>query len=124
MHVNNSAIEPVIDEDPCEPNPCGPNTQIPVRQGDECKCACLPDMKGFPPNCRPECVINSDCPSDQACISRKCQDPCPGLCGINAICRVRNHIPICVCNRNYNGDPFSQCNPETSKYIRYYIHNS
>ena len=111
----NLAIEPVVEEDPCEPNPCGPNSQFPQRQGDECKCACLPDMKGFPPNCRPECIINSDCQSDQACTNRKCQDPCPGLCGINAICRVRNHIPICVCNRNYNGDPFTQCDPERSE---------
>ena len=74
-------------------------------------------MTGSPPNCRPECYINSDCPSDKACISRKCQDPCPGLCGFNAYCRVRNHIPICVCDRGHIGDPFSQCYRVTSKYI-------
>ena len=111
------AVEPIVEQrDPCEPNPCGQNALPPRRVGDECKCSCLPDMKGFPPNCRPECVINSDCPSDKACISRKCQDPCPGLCGVNAYCRVRNHIPICVCNRNYQGDPFSQCTQITSKF--------
>ena len=75
-------------------------------------------MIGSPPNCRPECVINSDCPSDKACISRKCQDPCPGLCGVNAYCRVRNHIPICVCNQGYEGDPFSRCTRITSKFLQ------
>ena len=77
-------------------------------------------MIGSPPNCRPECVINVECPSDKACINRKCQDPCPGLCGVNAYCRVRNHIPICVCNRGFNGDPFSQCNRVTSKIMFFY----
>ena len=75
----------------------------------------MPEMIGSPPNCRPECVVNSDCSQELACISRKCQDPCPGLCGINAYCRVRNHVPICVCNQGYQGDPFSRCNRITSK---------
>ena len=66
-------------------------------------------MIGSPFNCRPECQINADCPTDKACINRKCQDPCPGLCGVNAYCRVRNHVPICVCNPGYIGDPFSSC---------------
>ena len=101
---------PVVEEpDPCVPNPCGPNSEPPRNVGSRCQCSCLPEMIGSPPNCRPECVINSDCPSDKACINRKCQDPCPGLCGVNANCRVRNHVPICVCNQGYIGDPFSSC---------------
>nr|1OIG_A Chain A, Dumpy, isoform Y len=24
---------------------------------------------------RPECVLNSDCPSNQACVNQKCRDP-------------------------------------------------
>ena len=72
-------------------------------------------MIGTPPNCRPECVVNSDCSSDKACINRKCQDPCPGLCGVNAYCRVRNHVPLCICNQGYIGDPFSTCYRPTSK---------
>ena len=112
------AIEPVVEEDPCNPNPCGPNSQPPVNRnygGSQCQCKCLPDMIGSPPNCRPECYLNSDCSPDKACISRKCQDPCPGLCGVNAVCRVRNLVPICVCNPGYEGDPFSQCFIVTSK---------
>ena len=109
------AIEPVVAEDPCDPNPCGPNSLPPQQIGDRCHCTCMPEMIGSPPNCRPECVVNSDCSQELACINRKCQDPCPGLCGINAYCRVRNHIPICVCNQGYQGDPFSRCNRITTQ---------
>ena len=108
----------VIADNPCDPNPCGRNSNQPRQIGDRCHCSCLPDMIGSPPNCRPECVINSDCAQELACISRKCQDPCPGLCGINAYCRVRNHIPICVCNQGYEGDPFSRCTRTTSKCLQ------
>jgi hypothetical protein len=115
----------VVEEDPCNPNPCGPNSLPPVNRNyggsQQCQCRCLPDMIGSPPNCRPECILNSDCAPDKACIGRKCQDPCPGLCGINAVCRVRNHVPICVCNPGYEGDPFSQCFLFTSKIIYKYI---
>ena len=104
--------------DPCDPNPCGPNSNPPRVIGERCQCSCLPEMIGSPPNCRPECVVNSDCPSDKACINRKCQDPCPGLCGINAYCSVRNHVPICICNQGFIGDPFSQCRRPTSKTVK------
>ena len=110
------AVEPVY-VDPCDPNPCGPNSNPPRVIGERCQCSCLPEMIGSPPNCRPECVVNSDCPSDEACINRKCQDPCPGLCGINAYCSVRNHVPICICNQGFIGDPFSQCRRPISKII-------
>ena len=113
LHV--LAIEPVIEEDPCEPNPCGQYSNPPRNVGGRCDCSCLPGMIGSPPNCRPECLFNQDCPDDKACKNQKCVDPCPGLCGINANCKVRNHIPICVCNRGYAGDPFSQCRLITSK---------
>ena len=110
------AVEPVY-VDPCDPNPCGPNSNPPRVIGDRCQCSCLPEMIGSPPNCRPECTVNSDCPQDEACINRKCQDPCPGLCGVNAVCNVRNHIPLCQCIQGYVGDPFSQCYRPTSKFI-------
>ena len=109
------ATEPVVAEDPCDPNPCGPNSNIPKVIGDTCSCSCLPNMIGRPPNCRPECVLNADCGPSLACISRHCTDPCPGLCGQNSFCRVRNHIPLCICNKGYDGDPFSQCSRITSK---------
>lgn len=77
----------------------------------------MPTYIGSPPNCRPECVVNTDCPSDLACITEKCRDPCQGSCGFNAECRVQNHMPICFCIDNYEGDPFTQCNPKIGKLL-------
>ena len=71
----------------------------------------VPDIIDAPPNCRPECIINSDCPQELACSSRKY----PGIRGINANYRVRNHIPIRVCNQDYTGDPFFLYRLLTSK---------
>ena len=115
------AIEPVVADDPCQPDPCGPNSNPPRVVGDRCQCSCRPEMIGSPPNCRPECVINSDCPSDKACTNQKCQDPCPGLCGINANCRVNNHVPICICIAGFVGDPFSQCYKPSSKLESFFV---
>ena len=115
MHI--SAIAPVVEEDPCNPDPCGPYANPPRRNGDQCDCTCQSGMIGSPPNCKPECIFNNDCPSELACKNQKCVDPCPGLCGINASCRVRKHIPICVCNSGYQGDPFTRCSRITSKLL-------
>lgn len=93
---------------PCETSPCGPNSICRVF-GDTPSCTCQANYVGSPPNCRPECVVNTDCPSNMACISEKCRDPCPGSCGFNADCRVQNHIPICSCSDGFTGDPFTQC---------------
>lgn len=46
---------------------------------------------------------------NRACIRQKCQDPCPGTCGLEALCSVTNHIPICTCPRGTSGDAFRQC---------------
>ena len=99
---------PVIN--PCVPSPCGPNSQC-RNVGDSPSCSCLPNFLGSPPNCRPECTINSECPSNLACINSKCRDPCPGSCGINALCEVRNHNPNCRCPSGYEGDSFISCYP-------------
>ena len=69
-------IEPVIEEDPCQPNPCGQYSNPRRNVGGRCDCSCLPGMIGSPPNCRPECLFNQDCPDDKACKSKKCVDPC------------------------------------------------
>ena len=95
---------------PCQPNPCGPNAECrPV--GDSPSCTCLDNMVGSPPNCRPECISNSECASNLACIRQKCQDPCIGACGANAECRVVSHTPMCICSIGFTGDPFTQCLP-------------
>jgi hypothetical protein len=74
-------------------------------------------MKGSPPNCRPECVLNDDCPQNLACQRMKCMNPCNNICGLNAECKVVNHSPICSCPLNYVGDPFIQCTLK-SKFIK------
>ena len=95
--------------DPCNPSPCGSNA-VCQNRNRAAACQCIPEYFGDPyVACRPECVVNSDCSSDKACQRNKCIDPCPGTCGINAVCRVMNHIPTCSCIEGYIGDPFTEC---------------
>lgn len=42
-------------------------------------------------------------------MNQKCVDPCPGACGSNSKCRVKNHSPLCSCSPGYTGDPFLRC---------------
>lgn len=92
----------------CSPSPCGPNSNCRDNAG-QAVCSCAPGYIGTPPECRPECVLNSECPSDRACINQKCSDPCPNSCGIGSVCHASNHNPICACSTGYTGDPFVQC---------------
>lgn len=103
---------------PCLPNPCGPNSNCRV-VGHTSACSCLPNYIGRPPQCRPECTINSECSANLACINERCRDPCVGSCGISAVCNVVNHSPICTCQYLYTGDPFSRCYPVPSKIYLY-----
>lgn len=100
-----SFIAPPVIIDPCDLNPCGPN----ARCNNEI-CTCLPEYQGDPyVGCRPECVTNTDCALDRACIRNKCMDPCPGTCGQNALCSVYNHVPMCTCPAGMAGNAFVQC---------------
>lgn len=98
----------VIPLNPCVPSPCGLNAECRDINGIP-SCSCLSSFIGSPPNCRPECTVNSDCSPSQACIREKCRDPCPGSCGVFAQCSVLNHVPICSCMEGYTGDPFTSC---------------
>lgn len=93
------------------PSPCGPYAECRDIGGTP-SCSCLANYIGSPPNCRPECIINSDCSSNTACMREKCRDPCPGSCGANAQCNVIIHTPTCTCPEGYTGDPFNQCYPK------------
>lgn len=96
---------------PCQPSPCGANAVCKEYNGAG-SCTCLTDFYGNPyEGCRPECLINSDCPSSQACLQSKCQNPCLGACAPNAICQVINHAPSCSCTEGFSGDPFKYCTP-------------
>ena len=101
---------PPVPQNPCQPSPCGPNSECQVR-GESPACSCSQNFIGSPPNCRPECTINPECASHLACVNQKCSDPCPGSCGSNARCTVINHAPVCTCNPGFSGDPFSGCVP-------------
>lgn len=108
---------------PCAPSPCGPYSECRDVNG-QASCACLPTYMGTPPNCRPECLINSECTSNQACIQRKCRYPCDGVCGVGATCNVISHLPTCSCPSGFTGDPFVICRPvpEEGKTIGRWIY--
>lgn len=110
------AVHPPVPTDPCIPSPCGENAQC-TSIDSTARCTCIPPYFGNPyaGGCRPECVISSDCPPYQACLSSHCRDPCPGVCGVNAQCNVVNHIPQCSCFPGYIGDPFQSCRIEPKR---------
>lgn len=109
-------ITPIPRQNPCSPSPCGPNSLCREHNG-QATCSCASSFIGAPPNCRPECRENSECPSQLSCINQKCGDPCPNTCGINARCNVKNHSPVCTCMTGYRGDPFKQCLPICKKTL-------
>jgi hypothetical protein len=105
----------VISE-PCKPSPCGPNSNCRASNGQSV-CSCLSGYVGYPPGCRPECTVSSECTPKKACLDNKCVNPCPTPCGINTNCVVNNHSPFCTCKEGFTGDPFSSCFPISSKII-------
>lgn len=109
------AVHEITPVDICYPSPCGPNSQCKNVNG-QVACSCLLGYVGYPPNCRPECVVSSECPNDKACVNNKCINPCPKPCGVNSNCKIINHSPICSCKTSYTGDPFTLCTPIACKY--------
>lgn len=106
----------VINVEPCNPSPCGPNSQCrPIT--NQPVCSCLPTFIGTPPSCHPECTISAECPLNEACNNQKCINPCLGSCGYAAKCEVINHNPICSCPAGYTGDPFMRCTQTGNNYI-------
>ena len=99
----------------CDFKTCGANA-ICRESNKAATCSCLPNYYGNPYEiCRPECVVNSDCPLNLICNKIKCEDPCPNCCGLNSVCQVVNHVPICRCKSGYTGDPFFMCTYVESK---------
>ena len=91
---------------------CGPNSRM-----INCTCQCIPDYTGNPAlGCRPgSCLLNSHCPTHQACRNSICIDPCPGVCGTNAICMISHHSPVCQCRPGFSGNPYEDCVLDNSK---------
>ena len=89
-----SVTPPQPPKDPCAGNPCGPYS-VCRRGGPHARaaCTCQQGYFGQPPNCRPECVVDSDCSSNQErCVQNKCVNPCRGACGLNAFCEYLSAI--------------------------------
>lgn len=104
-----NALIPIESISPCLPSPCGANADCTEKSGAGA-CSCIKGYLGNPYDaCHPECVVNSDCASNKACIKNKCTDPCPGTCAVNADCQIVNHSPLCTCWPRYTGDPFIYC---------------
>ncbi|KAG7155063.1 Neurogenic locus Notch protein-like 2, partial [Homarus americanus] len=74
-------------------------------------CECLPGHHGDAhTQCRPKklgCVRDTDCALGLACVEGVCRDPCD--CGVNALCTVVKHRPICTCAPGYEGNPQIAC---------------
>ncbi|ROT61488.1 hypothetical protein C7M84_020740 [Penaeus vannamei] len=102
-------------QDLCATQTCGENAQCRVVESLPFRtmvCECLPGYKGDAhTQCRRKdedgCVRDSDCGEELACIERSCRDPCD--CGVNALCTVVNHRPICTCRQGYEGNPHTAC---------------
>ena len=101
-------------EDPCSTEHCGPSSVCEIVVSRPV-CSCMAGYVGTPPNCRPQCSNNADCSASQACINRKCANPCPGTCGSNSECSTINHSPACTCLSGFTGEPFVKCSVIKSK---------
>lgn len=114
-HCSVPLIEKTIPSPSCNKLQCGANSEC-KRQNGGLACVCRQGYFGNPYiGCRPECVLNSDCPVNKACANSKCVDVCAGVCGINAMCHVINHGPVCICTEGYTGDAFKLCTPQPQK---------
>ncbi|KDR12809.1 Putative fat-like cadherin-related tumor suppressor-like protein, partial [Zootermopsis nevadensis] len=125
-----------LPSNPCDPSPCGPNTQCAILSNGFAKCTCLPGFLESPntirgcvrkhnpcqpnpcgsgaicdPNKEPQC----SCPESsfgnpyQSChvpVISLCQ---PGPCGSNADCYITGNQESCYCKSGYKGDPYSGC---------------
>lgn len=106
---------------PCSPTPCGANA-VCREHRNVGACTCLPDFYGNPyEGCRPECIMNSDCPKNLACNQYKCRNPCLSTCGQNALCQVINHVAHCTCVSGYSGNPFNYCSLQIARKIFFHF---
>jgi len=109
--------------DPCDPSPCGPGAFCTVGPSGNPICRC---EQGLIPNpdtitgCKPECVIDPDCPGrDYICQDQKCvlkPDPCdPSPCGPGTMCmanKLGNPICRCLAGLVPKPDTITGCGPE------------
>lgn len=112
--LDHKCVNPCTALQPCQrPSRCEVIPSVPVRTMN---CIC-PDGYISTGNGRCEllksvteiggCISDTDCPSDKACINDICRNPCN--CAHNAICRIKDHKPVCSCDQGYDGNPEIQC---------------
>lgn len=93
--------------DPCLNSPCAPTAEC-VSLDYQALCRCPAGTFGEPSvRCEPvpqkECYTDSDCPSQHACFSGMCANPCLRLnpCDDSSLCKVIDSLPLrtmlCVC---------------------------
>jgi hypothetical protein len=93
---------------PCIPSPCSPNFHCRF-ENNHLVCSCLQNYVGRAPNCRPECTINAECPSNLTCQGEGCKDPCRGTYGPHMTCVAVKNALMCLCLIGYTDDPFAGC---------------
>ncbi len=76
-------------------------------------CECPPGLTGNPQVAcvQTACKSDSDCPSDRACINKKCVNPCAQSkdCVESAVCVPYNHKTDCSCPPGFTGDVATGC---------------
>ncbi|KAK9513085.1 hypothetical protein O3M35_001355 [Rhynocoris fuscipes] len=114
--INGNCINPCVVNDPC-----GQNAECyPVGTRAECRC-----LSGYRGNPYERCLVvgcrsNSDCPNDRACINAQCINPCvyEHPCAPLAECQVQNHLSVCRCPPEYEGNPYVSCRPKLQPECR------
>lgn len=113
--LNHKCVDPCPALEPCvRPAKCEVVPSLPVRT---MICICPEGyISSGNGTCKPiqavirvgGCISDSDCPSDRSCVNDICRTPCDG-CAPNAVCRVKDHKPVCSCEQGYDGKPEIQC---------------
>lgn len=92
-----------LPDNPCDPSPCGPNTQCSILENGFSKCSCLTGYIESPNTIR-GCVPKSN--------------PCqPNPCGLGALCDI-NRDPPCYCPESTVGNPYRTCSGKNETILR------
>lgn len=92
---------------------CGREAEC-FAQNHRANCACPAGTQGNPfVSCiTGVCQYNEDCRDDEICdrLNRVCQPVCDAeSCAPTALCRGKQHQPMCNCPPGTNGNPYIQC---------------
>lgn len=111
--INSKCKDPCLELTPCNlPSKCQVIPSIPVRT---MICICPEGyISSGSGTCKPiesirviGCISDSDCGPEKSCVNSICRDPCN--CGQNALCRIKEHKPVCTCEQGYDGNPEIGC---------------